>query len=478
MVLKKQFLLYFFIIFLISACSEKKQAKQPGDHSTLFKRDLEEIRKDGKLRVLIAYNSTSYFLYRGRPMGYEYELVKRLADHLNLKLELHVSKNMDSLINELNRGKADLLAYGLTITADRKKRVQFTDYLYLTHQVLVQKKPDHWRKMRWAAVEKSLIHDPIELIGDTVSVRENTSYFERIQNLSKEMGGKIFIDTLKGNISTDKIIKMVVDGDIKYTVADDNLAKINSSYYPILNIDVPISFSQRIAWAVRPNSPELLAAINKWIKQERKDVDYYVIYNKYFKNRRDFRKRVKSDFYSLNKNKISKYDPIIKKNAEKIHWDWRLLASQIYQESQFKLKASSWAGAQGLMQLTPETAEELGVINIHDPKENIAAGTDYLQQLEENFMDVEDSVQRMKFTLASFNCGYSHVMDAQSLAEERGLDSNRWDGNVEKMILALSYPENYQDDAVKFGYVRGIEPYTYVRQIFDRYNHYKNFIKR
>jgi len=461
----------------VTACSDKNQTT-PEQTGTPFHRDLDQIKKDGKLRVLIAYNSTSYFLYRGKAMGYEYELVKRLADHLHLKLELHVSKNMDSLINELNRGKADLLAYGLTITTDRKKKVKFTDYLYLTHQVLIQKKPNHWRKMRWAAIQKSLIHDPIELIGDTVSVRENTSYFKRIQNLSKEMGGKIYIDTLKGNISTDKIIKMVVDGDIKYTVADDNLAKINASYYPILDIDVPISFSQRVAWAVRPNSPQLLAAINQWIKQERKETDYYVIYNKYFKNRRDFRKRVKSDFYSLNKNRISKYDSIIKKNAKKIHWDWRLLASQIYQESQFKPKASSWAGAQGLMQLTPETAEELGVENIHNAAENVAAGTNYLQQLEENFMDVEDSIQRIKFTLAAFNCGYSHVTDAQNLAEERGLDSDRWDGNVEKMILALSYPENYQDDAVKFGYVRGIEPYTYVRQIFDRYNHYKNFIKR
>jgi len=470
-------LVFLFLFLFVTACSDKNQTT-PEQTGTPFHRDLDQIKKDGKLRVLIAYNSTSYFLYRGKAMGYEYELVKRLADHLHLKLELHVSKNMDSLINELNRGKADLLAYGLTITTDRKKKVKFTDYLYLTHQVLIQKKPNHWRKMRWAAIQKSLIHDPIELIGDTVSVRENTSYFKRIQNLSKEMGGKIYIDTLKGNISTDKIIKMVVDGNIKYTVADDNLAKINASYYPILDIDVPISFSQRVAWAVRPNSPQLLAAINQWIKQERKETDYYVIYNKYFKNRRDFRKRVKSDFYSLNKNRISKYDSIIKKNAKKIHWDWRLLASQIYQESQFKPKASSWAGAQGLMQLTPETAEELGVENIHNAAENVAAGTNYLQQLEENFMDVEDSIQRIKFTLAAFNCGYSHVTDAQNLAEERGLDSDRWDGNVEKMILALSYPENYQDDAVKFGYVRGIEPYTYVRQIFDRYNHYKNFIKR
>jgi membrane-bound lytic murein transglycosylase F len=176
-------------------------------------------------------------------------------------------------------------------------------------------------------------------------VRENSSYFDRIKNLADEIGGKIVIDTLAGDLSTDEIIKMVVDGDIKYTVADDNLAKINASYYPILNIDVPISFSQRVGWAVRKDSPNLLKAINGWIKFEREKVDYYVIYNKYFKNKKSFKRRIESDYFSLNENSISAYDEIIIEHAEKIGWDWRLLASQIYQESRFDPKAKSLGGA-------------------------------------------------------------------------------------------------------------------------------------
>ena len=441
-----------------------------------FTRDLNDIKKDGKLRVLLAYSSTSYFLYKGKPMGYEYELLQRLADHLNLELEIKISNNLDMLLTNLIKGHADIVAYGLAITEDRKKVAAFTDYLYLTKQVLVQKKPANWRKMTLDNINKSIIQDPLELIGDTVSVRENTSYFKRLKNLSKEMGGKIIIDTLEGNLSTDEIIQMVADDKIKYTIADKNLASINSTYSPILDTNVPVSFSQRIAWAVRPNSPQLLEATNTWIKQYRKKSEYNVIYNKYFKNRRSFKNRVKSDFYSVNTNEISQYDKIIKTNAKRINWDWRLLAALIYQESNFKNEASAWSGAEGLMQLMPGTAEDMGIKNRLEPKENIRGGTRYLKTIYDGFYDIKDSVQRVKFTLAAYNCGYFHVRDAQKLATINQLDPNVWDGQVDQMILALTYPQNFNKEKIKYGYVRGQEPFNYVVDIFKRYDHYVRFI--
>lgn len=298
-------------------------------------RDLDAIKKDGVLKALVVYSSTSYFLYKGQPMGFEYELLKRLADHLDLKLEIVVSTDLDSQFEILNRGDVDLIAHGMAITNQRKDEVAFTEYLYLTKQVLVQKKPDNYRKISWGALQKQLVHDPIELIDDTVSIRRNSNYYERLISLSNEIGGNIVIDTLNSQLSTDEIINMVADGKIKYTIADENLAKINASYNPILKIDIPVSFSQRIAWVTRKNSPNFHAVINKWIKAERKEATNYVIYNKYFKNKRNFKRRIKSDYYSLNNNQISKYDDLIKKYAKKINWDWRLLAAQVYQESKF-----------------------------------------------------------------------------------------------------------------------------------------------
>ncbi len=440
-------------------------------------KDLEAIKKDGVLHAITIYNSTSYFLYKGMPMGFEYELLSRLAEDLELELKITVADDIDDLFDMLNNGEADLIAYGLTITEPRKKLVSFTENHYVTHQTLVQRMPENWRSLPGYKIDKQLISNTLELINDTVWVRENSAYAERIKNLQDEIGAEIPIAHIEGNITTDEIIRMVVNGEIERTIADYNIAAINKTFYPILDIDTRISFSQRIAWAVRQNSPELLKAINKWIAKEKKMDDYYVIYNKYFKNKKSYRGRIKSDFYSKNGNRISKYDEIIKENASKLGWDWRLLCSQVYQESRFDPKSQSWAGAKGLIQLMPETAKELGVNNSYNPKQNVSGGVKYLDRIRDRFVTVEDSIQKVKFTLAAFNCGPGHVLDAMRLAEKNGKDPNIWDDHVETYLLKLAQKKYYLDDVVRHGFVRGSEPYNYVRDIFTRYEQYKQFIE-
>ncbi|WP_282017802.1 transporter substrate-binding domain-containing protein [Salegentibacter mishustinae] len=483
MILKK---CAFFIVFLIILLGCSKGDRDSADavfgserEAKPYKvsKDLEAIKEDGVLHAITIYNSTSYFLYKGVPMGFEYELLSRLAKNLGLKLKITIAEDIDDLFDMLNNGKGDLIAYGLTITEPRKKLVSFTENHYVTHQALVQRMPNNWRSLPGYKIDKQLISNTLELSNDTVWVRENSSYAERIKNLENEIGADIPVAHINGNVTTDEIIKMVVDGEIERTVADYNIASINKTYYPILNIDTRVSFSQRIAWAVRQNSPELLKAINKWINKEKKSDDYYVIYNKYFKNTRSNRSRIKSDFYSKNSNKISRYDDIIKENASKLGWDWRFLSSQVYQESRFDPTAESWAGATGLIQLMPATAKEVGVSNNYNPEQNIRGGVKYLDRMRDNFEAVEDSIQKVKFTLAAFNCGAGHVYDAMRLAEKHGKNPNIWDENVEEYILKLKDRKYYLDDVVRHGFVRGTEPYNYVRDIFLRYEHYKKFIE-
>ena len=468
---------YIFVVLvaLLFSCQSKPK-KDIDDNSEKFSRDLDEIKKSGKLKALTIYSGTTYFLYKGRPMGFEYELLERLAEDLEVELEMVIAKDENDLIKLLQDGEGDLLAYGYTITESRKKKINFTYPLYLSHQVLIQRKPERWRQMKLHEIKNYLVTNPIELIGDTISVKRNSSYAARVENLSNELGGEIILDTLEGTLSTDKIIKKVADGEIKYTIADENIAFINSSYHPILDINTSLSLSQRIGWAVRKRDTQLLATVNNWLEKAKKTTDYHVIYNKYFKNKRLYKKRVKSDFYSLNENKISPYDDIIKENAELINWDWKLLASVAYQESQFKPGRDSWAGASGLMQIMPATAKELGVTNPYDPNQSLRAGASYLKQMMESHKNIEDSIQRIKFALGSYNCGLYHVKDAQKLAEKQGLDPLLWDNNVELALLDLSYPEHYNKPMIKYGYVRGEEPFNYVREIFKRYDHYKQFI--
>jgi membrane-bound lytic murein transglycosylase F len=483
--LQKRLLRYLVILIALHTISCQQKASSPDGSQAVVNpfvensvdTDLDDIKKTGVLKALVVYSSTSYFLYKGQAMGFEYELLKRLADHLDLDLELVVSDDLDSQFEVLNRGDVDLIAHGMTITNQRKWEVDFTEYLYLTKQVLVQRKPDNYRQISWSALQKQLVHDPIELIDDTVSIRRNSAYYERLQSLSNEIGGNIIIDTLDSKLSTAEIIEMVADGKIKYTVADENLAKINASYNPILKIDVPISFSQRIAWVTRKKAKKLRKAVNKWIRTERKEVTYNVIYNKYFKNQRTFKRRIKSDYYSLKNNQISPYDAIVKKYANPIGWDWRLLASQIYQESRFDPLAKSWAGAEGLMQIMPNTAMLLDIEDITNPEESIRGGATYLDLLYKRFSDIPDSLNRILFTMAAYNCGYGHIRDAQLLAQENGLDQNIWSDHVEKMLLALSKPKNFNKAFIKNGYVRGKEPVNYIKQIFERYDHYKKFIQ-
>jgi len=478
----KVFFISFLILFLSCSQVNKKAESLPlksNQNAEPFKtvKDLDAIKEDGILHAITIYSSTSYFLYKGMPMGFEYELLSRLAKNLGLELKITVAEDIDSLFNMLNNGDGDLIAFGLTITEPRKKLVSFTKNHYVTHQTLVQRMPDNWRSLPGYKIDRQVVSNTLELINDTVWVRENTSYAQRLDNLQQEIGADIPIAHIEGNIPTDEIIRMVVDGEIDRTIADYNIASINKTYYPILHIDTRISFSQRIAWAVRQNSPELLKVINKWIAKEKKSDDYYVIYNKYFKNTKSYRGRVQSDFYSKNSNKISKYDNIIKESAKKIGWDWRFLCSQVYQESRFDPKAKSWAGAGGLIQLMPATAKEVGVSDSFNPKQNISGGVRYLNKMRDKFENVGDSIQRVKFTLAAFNCGAGHVFDAMRLAEKNGKNPNIWDENVEEYILKLADKKYYLDEVVRYGFVRGREPYNYVKDIFLRYEHYKQFIK-
>lgn len=440
--------------------------------------DWAEIKDRGKLVALTGYSATSYFIYRGQPMGYEYELLKRLTDSLQIDLEIQIVDNMDLIFHRLNRGDGDLVAHSMTVTLDRKKKVLFTEHHNIIRQVLIQRLPKDWRQMKRHEIEAELIRTPVELIGKTIHVRKNSSYYHRLQNLRDEIGGNINIRQAAGDVSTEELIKRVAQGDIRYTIADQNIAMINKAYYSNIDIKTEVSLPQRVAWAVRKTSPGLKSEIDRWIRETRGTETYNVIYNKYFKNRSAFRSRMKSEYFSHTGNKISKYDPLIKSHSEKVNWDWRLLAAQIYQESRFDPREKSWAGALGLMQVLPETGRQYGVNDLFDPEKNIRAGVQFIQWLQEYWQSIPDSSERLKFVLASFNAGHGHVRDAQRLAEKYGKNPEIWDNHVERYLQLKSRKKYFNDDVVKYGYCRGEEPVKYVHSILDRYANYRKFIQK
>ena len=474
-----KYILLLSLTFTLLNCKNEKSANAENIEADLdeVKFDLSDIKEAGVIRAITTYSPTGYFLYKGETMGFEYEMLERLAEYIDVDLEIVVARNVDSVIPMLNRGDGDIIALGFTITNDRKEKVSFTDPYVITHQSLVQKKPDNWRKMTVDNINKQMASDVVDLINDTVSVRKESSYYRNLVKLSGELGDTIYINILPGEITDEETIKMVSEGKIKYTVADNNIANVYKGSLPNIDINTAISLSQRLAWAVRKSSPELLAIINTGLGNIKKRSDYNVIYTKYFESRKQFKKRVSSEYFTSSTGKLSKYDDLVKKYSVNLGWDWVLVKSLIYQESMFEPTNKSWVGAQGLMQLMPATAKELGVTDPHDPDQNIKAGTKYLKRMYDYWEGIPDSIQRIKLAMASYNAGYGHIKDAKKLAKKFNKDTLNWDNGIDFFVLNLSKSEYYNDPVVEYGYARGSEPYEYVDEIFERYDNYKAFIK-
>lgn len=477
----KVLLLFLIATALFLSCRRSGNESVDGSPGLVkidpVKFDLKKIKERGTLIAIVDNSSTGYFLYKGQPMGYEYDLLSLYAKHIGVDLKVKLTSSIDEAFEMLNKGVGDVIAYSLTVTKERKKYVSFTDNHYTTRQVLVQRLPKNWRKMTRDDINKSLIRNQVDLIGKEIHVRKSSSYVERLKNLSQEIGGDVIVIEEEDSAETEELIKRVAQGEFEYTVADESVAMVNASYFTNIDVKTPISFPQQIAWAVRKNSPELLKSLNNWMQQIKRQPTFNVIYNKYFKNNRASARRVKSDFSSMGGEKISAYDDIIKAAADTLGWDWRLLASQIYQESRFDPKARSWAGAVGLMQLVPETGRRFGAQDLYDPTQSVMAGINYLKYLDNLWKKtVKDPVERQKFVLASYNVGLGHVVDARELAKKYDRDPTVWADNVEYFLLMKSKPEFFRDDIVESGYCRGSEPVNYVKQILNRYEQYKQLI--
>jgi membrane-bound lytic murein transglycosylase F len=470
-----------FIFSVVGCVKEKPDARKKNvakaSASVSNYVDLEHILKRDTLIAITGYNAYSYFIYRGQPMGYEYELLNLFAKSLGVHLKIIVERDLEQMFTDLETDKGDLIAYSLTITAERRKRVAFTIPLRSTKQVLVQRRPDGWRRMTLDQIRKRIITSPLQLAGKDIYVASGSAYIERLKNLSEEIGGGINIIVADSNLTTEDLIRMVAEKEIDYTVADEEIALMNQAYYYNLDVSLEISLPQYVAWAVRKTSVHLLRKLNEWISHEKKRNDYYVIYQRYFENRLAYRRRLKSDFFSHTGGKISRYDDLIKKYSKELGWDWRIVASLIYQESHFDPKAKSWAGAVGLMQLLPVIGKQYNVKNLEDPYENIKAGMKYLKWLDDYWARfIKDKDERIKFVLASYNIGLGHIQDARRLAEKYGADPNIWEGNVEYYLLKKSDPKYYNDPVVRNGFALGKETVKYVREILDRYREYKKFI--
>ena len=367
----------------------------------------------------------------------------------------------------LQSGEADVVAYPILIDNRIKQEVLPCGHERQTNLVIIQR----------ANPEDTIIRDVTQLIGKDVYVNSGTRYHKRLENLNNELGGGIHIRNPENEtVTTEDLIEKVSAGIIPYTVCEDDIARLNQTYFRNINIDMEISFKQRSSWVVRRSSPLLAGAINEWASNKKGINTYQAVTKRYYERSKDFIPILGTIVPRVSNGQISPYDHLFKKYAQRLDWDWQLLASIAYQESKLNPSVVAWSGAEGLMGIMPATAVHLGFQpeDMQDPEQSIRAGIECLMQFRKGFAEIPDSLEVIKLTLASYNAGIGHVYDARQLAEKYGKNPDVWKDNVAEFIRLKSDPQYYTDPVCKFGYLRGKETYNYVAEVLERYNYYKS----
>lgn len=420
------------------------------------------------LRVATLYSPLSYFIYRDEAMGYDYELLKKFSEDKGVPFELIVAPSLSRAVEMLDSGMVDLIAYEVPITGEYAERVVPAGHENVTYQVLVQPKTD------------SILTDVTQLVDCDIYVEKDSKYLYRLQNLDAELGGGIRVHPVnRDTLITEDLIAMVSDGTIPMTVVDSDIASINKSYYKDLDITLQISYPQRSAWGVSPTKAWLADSITEWSKMEKPLKARNELLKRYFERSKISGEGRNGFAMNLTKGTISPYDALFKQYAQSIGWDWRWLAAQGYAESRFDPSVRSWAGARGLMQIMPSTAQAYGVSgdDILDNDINVRTAVKIISALENIFeKKVPDKEQRRLFVLAAYNAGAAHVLDAIALAKKYGKDPTVWDNNVAEAILMKSNPDYYNDPVVKYGYCRGKQTFAYVNEVRDYYHKAKQQI--
>ncbi|WP_420454565.1 transglycosylase SLT domain-containing protein [Rubrivirga sp.] len=464
-----------------------------------IERDLGDILERDTLVALTSYTSTSYFLYRGQAFGFEYELLRDFAEDQDIVFEIKVVPP-DSILYYLNAGLGDIAAARLQPVDEDTSRFGFTVNLYETQPVVVQatpsadtadvvapEVPEAIAERRGqvqggdvptepVTIKARPVRRPADLAGQEVFLPEDDPYVDRLVELQDRITGDIRV--VEVDTTSEALIRNVAVGNIELTVAQENVAQLEEGYYENLVVQPAVGSPHGVAWAVRDNAPALRAALDEWIVENRETQRWNQLYRKYYVDRRGYRERIETGFLTGETGNLSGYDDLLKRYAPTVGWDWRLLASQMYQESRFEPRAQSWAGAMGLLQIMPATAQDLGLEDPYDPEANVEAAARYLKWLEENYWadEIADPAERIKFILASYNAGAGHVLDAMRLTEAEGGDRAVWD-DVAYWLLQKSDPDVYNRPEVRHGYARGLEPVHYVSIILERFAHYQQFVE-
>lgn len=327
----------------------------------------------------------------------------------------------------------------------------------------------------WEA-EKTDVPVPMFLAGDTLDCSimldktlgakgYSIGYlYEFFQKFSSDQRCKIDLQIVENNAMAQWV--KLVTGKIDMLVINSAKDTVPNIFDGEVVSSIPLNRREDVC-VVRKDHFSIVQAINYWYT--------YFQHTKDYKNTERFFNsyRIKTrDGAPISRNSISPYDIYVKRYANIVGWDWRLISSLIYQESKFKMGVSSSRGAIGLMQIKEDVAKTYGIDDIYDPEYNIKAGISHLARLQKIYQKAgADSLNVIKLTLAAYNCGEGRLQDCMSLAESKGLNPLVWE-NLEEVIPLMKEEEHYKSDVVKLGRFNGGETLNFVKLILERYQEY------
>ena len=407
-----------------------------------------KIKLKKKLTVLIRNSPSVYYIGVDGPTGFEYDLVKAIADSLHMQLKLKILFNVSDILQAINNGNAEIAASAITITKEREKQFLFSKPYQTVQELVIYKRGHNYPK------------DIADLSNFQILVSKNSSYDQRLKVLKKRYPDLTWETT--DDLSTEQILQEVWEGKVECTIADNNLFAINRRYFPGLKSAIPISKKQYLGLVINKKYKYLQKHINNWLDNFKKQKKMAILRDRYYGHINIFNYVDIRAFHNRIDTRLPRYENLFKKAAKRNDIPWKLLAAQSYQESQWNPKAKSPTGVRGMMMLTKKTAESLGISNRLNPSASISGGARYLKRLEKVVPDNIIDKDKILYSLAAYNVGMGHMEDAEFLAEKLGYNNNTWEG-LKKVLPLLSNKKYYKK--LKYGYARGTEPVRYINRI-------------
>ena len=403
------------------------------------------IQERGELHVSTILSPLTYTTVNGKDYGLDYELAQQFADYLGVKLKITVRQNISQLFDDLDHGDADMLAAGLVYNSERVQNYQAGPTYYSVSQQLVYRVGSPRPRSLGTLTAGQLTVAPGQVvINDLQSLKEKT-FPELSWNVDEKRG------------SVD-LMQAVIDGKLSYTIADSVAIGLFQRVHPELAVALDVTDEQPVTWfSLKDNDNTLSAAMLDFFNNMNEDGALARLEEKYLGHGDDFDYVDTRSFLRAVDNVLPDLRPLFEKHASEI--DWKLLAAISYQESHWDPQATSPTGVRGLMMLTKNTAQSLGLSDRTDAEQSISGGMRYLQDMMTKVPDSVPQEEKFWFALAAYNMGYAHMLDARALTAKQKGNPDSW-ADVKQRLPLLSQKPWYSK--LTYGYARGHEAYAYV----------------